>query len=323
MNNGPAIRLYVGDLLRESSYLGLSLAAQGLWVRMLMLMHDSPEFGYLVNANGSLMADANGMQTACKPHANDANAMQTPDANAMQNACKILANVVGRSAEEIAPLLAEMCALGTFSSDSEGRIYCRRMVRGSEEGETLSEKRSRAAKQRWSADANGMQTACKPHAKRHANDANDASSLSLSLSLSELSPPTPSLAAANEGGASAPAPIEPETADVADTETPETWPALVALARELKLRASDGELPRLQRIFHRLPGDEQLAALRGLELRRHGEYADPHWAPALARYLGERRWTAPERPPPSPAKRKGPNTAFLDALIAGGQSHAC
>lgn len=150
--------------------MGLSLAAQGLWIRMLMVMHDSPKKGYLITANGMQMVETNGMQTS------DANAMQTPcktilhDANGMQNACKILAAVVGRSEAEIKLLLQEMKALGTFSTDSDGTIYCRRMVKNT----PLSEKRRQAANKRWGA-----------RCKQHANDANDASSSSFSSSLEE------------------------------------------------------------------------------------------------------------------------------------------
>lgn len=42
----PAIQLYVGDWIRDS-IAGCSLGAQGLWLRMMFLMHDSERYGYL------------------------------------------------------------------------------------------------------------------------------------------------------------------------------------------------------------------------------------------------------------------------------------
>jgi len=139
--NSPAMQFYVGDLMREPSFTALSLAAQGLWLRMIFLMHDACKPGLLVNANG------------------------------MQMSCKILARIIGRPIEEIEPLLAEMEALGTYSKLEDGTIYCRRMSRGTD----LSEKRSQAARSRW-AKEEPMQTACKPDANSDAKHAASSSS---------------------------------------------------------------------------------------------------------------------------------------------------
>ena len=42
----PAIHLYPGDWLRDS-ICGCSLEAQGLWLRMMFVMHDSERYGFL------------------------------------------------------------------------------------------------------------------------------------------------------------------------------------------------------------------------------------------------------------------------------------
>jgi hypothetical protein len=42
----PYFPFYPGDWLRDQVS-GCSLAAQGLWLRMLILMHDSENYGYL------------------------------------------------------------------------------------------------------------------------------------------------------------------------------------------------------------------------------------------------------------------------------------
>jgi hypothetical protein len=49
----PAIHLYPGDWLRDAVS-GCSLAAQGLWLRMMFVAHDSERYGYL-EVNGSPM----------------------------------------------------------------------------------------------------------------------------------------------------------------------------------------------------------------------------------------------------------------------------
>lgn len=42
----PAIHLYPGDWLRDSIS-GCSLAAQGLWLRMMFVAHDAPKYGHI------------------------------------------------------------------------------------------------------------------------------------------------------------------------------------------------------------------------------------------------------------------------------------
>lgn len=52
MGKLPSLQFYPGDWLRDP-VAGCSLAAQGLWLRMMFLMHDSPRYGYLCNSDGS------------------------------------------------------------------------------------------------------------------------------------------------------------------------------------------------------------------------------------------------------------------------------
>lgn len=52
----PFFKLYPGDWLRNG-LTGCSLAAQGLWIRMMILMHDSDQYGYAV-CHSKIMTDA-------------------------------------------------------------------------------------------------------------------------------------------------------------------------------------------------------------------------------------------------------------------------
>lgn len=94
----PAIHLYPGDWLRDSVS-GCSLAAQGLWLRMMYLAHDSERYGYL-EVNGAPMQ---------------------PDFIARRCGCDDPA--------QYATLLSELFAAGVPSMSEKESIYSRRMVK--------------------------------------------------------------------------------------------------------------------------------------------------------------------------------------------------
>ncbi len=94
----PSIQFYPGDWLRDPVS-HCSLAAQGLWLRMLLLAHDSVPYGYLVQQGRAI-----------------------PPA---QVARRCGASTV----EEYLTLLAELDAAGVPERTPEGIIYSRRMVR--------------------------------------------------------------------------------------------------------------------------------------------------------------------------------------------------
>jgi len=56
MGKLPYFQFYPGDWLRDGVS-GCSLAAQGLWLRMMIVMHDSPKYGYLVQNGGEPLPD--------------------------------------------------------------------------------------------------------------------------------------------------------------------------------------------------------------------------------------------------------------------------
>jgi hypothetical protein len=94
----PAFMFYPGDWLRDSALSGCSLAARGLWIEMMCHMHQADPYGFLL-VNGKPL-----------------------DAGQ-------LARMVGGARHEVLRLLAELNDAGVFSTDAEGRIYSRRMVR--------------------------------------------------------------------------------------------------------------------------------------------------------------------------------------------------
>jgi hypothetical protein len=95
----PAFQFYPGDEERETSLRLVSLAAYGLWKRMLNLMHDGLPYGHLTTAAGAEITPAQ------------------------------LARLVGETAIITKRLLAELEEAGVFSRDGNGIIHSRRMVR--------------------------------------------------------------------------------------------------------------------------------------------------------------------------------------------------
>ena len=110
-NKFPWTKWYWQDYGSDMGLQLSSLAAQGLWMRMLHIMAYSEKFGFLM---------INGKQIGSKD----------------------LAKLVHEPEDSIKQLLDELRENGVYSVDSSGTIYCRRMVREAE----ISEKRSLAGK---------------------------------------------------------------------------------------------------------------------------------------------------------------------------------
>lgn len=98
----PYIRWFPADWLSEETLRGRTLAARGLWIDMLCIMHKSSRRGFLLNKVGAPIDPSQ------------------------------LAVMVGAGAKEVTRLLQELERAETFSRDKEGVIYCRRMVRQEE-----------------------------------------------------------------------------------------------------------------------------------------------------------------------------------------------
>lgn len=97
MGKLPAIQFYPGDWLRDDIS-GCSLAAQGLWLRMMFLAHDCDRYGYLATNGQPMHPDSIARRAGCSP-------------------------------EEYATLLAELDAAGVPGRTPGGIIFSRRMVR--------------------------------------------------------------------------------------------------------------------------------------------------------------------------------------------------
>lgn len=97
----PWMKFYPTDWRSDPKLRICSLAARGLWMELLCIMHEANPRGFLVS-NGSQLSD------------------------------KQLAALVGTTTRELNALLNELEAAGVFSRDENGTIYSRRMVRDAE-----------------------------------------------------------------------------------------------------------------------------------------------------------------------------------------------
>jgi hypothetical protein len=94
----PAFMFYPADWRKDPALRVCSVAARGLWMDMLCLMHESEPYGYLV-VNGEPVSDAE------------------------------LARLVGEPLAVVRKLLKELEARNVFSRTEKGVIYSRRFVR--------------------------------------------------------------------------------------------------------------------------------------------------------------------------------------------------
>jgi len=125
----PAIHLYPGDWLRDSVS-GCSLAAQGLWLRMMFVAHDAPEYGHIF---------------ACD----------------LLDAKRGIARRCGCTLEEFEAVFSELCEAGV-PGIKDGIVYSRRMIRDA----SLREIRAKAGRKGGKQSA--KQKSSKPQANGQA-----------------------------------------------------------------------------------------------------------------------------------------------------------
>ncbi|MCX8566795.1 MAG: hypothetical protein ON057_001579 [Glomeribacter sp. 1016415] len=93
----PAFQFYPADWRKDSALQSCSVAARGLWIEMLCIMHECEPYGHLA-INGKAM-------------------------NVAQ-----LARLIGETEKVVKGLLNELESAGVFYRTEEGGIYSRRMV---------------------------------------------------------------------------------------------------------------------------------------------------------------------------------------------------
>jgi len=179
MSKNPSTTFFFNDWENDPELKTCSLAAQGLWMRLLCIAARSPEHGVVQI----------GSQQSGLPHG-----------------LTLIASAVGRPPEETAALIDELLSSGAASRDRQGRICCRRMIRA----ENIRLQRSLAGKM-GAAVTNGKttengfwrgKTPGKPVGKRAASsrlpDSNNSSHGKISTDAAR--PPAPGGAASRTPG---------------------------------------------------------------------------------------------------------------------------
>ena len=108
----PWLQFYPSDWLSDS-VAGCCLAAQGLWLRMLFVAHNSQRSGYLESDGRAISDEQLSRRCGCA------------------------------TVEEYRNLLAELFAAGVPARTQEGVIYSRRMVRDQQERDSAAERQRR------------------------------------------------------------------------------------------------------------------------------------------------------------------------------------
>lgn len=94
----PAFQFYPADWRRDSALQSCSVAARGLWIELMCVMHDCEPYGVL-SVNGKAMSASQ------------------------------LSRLVGEQEKVVTRLLSELEDAGVCSRDEQGRLFSRRMVK--------------------------------------------------------------------------------------------------------------------------------------------------------------------------------------------------
>ncbi len=114
--NRPAFQFYPADWRKDLGLQACSMAAKGLWIDLLCIMHESENYGFL---------EISGAKTNQKPSGFESKMNQ----KRIKIDSKLIGKLVGLSENKAAKLIAELEENGVFSRDEDGIIYCRRMVK--------------------------------------------------------------------------------------------------------------------------------------------------------------------------------------------------
>ena len=154
-DHNPWTKWYWQDYLSDENLSDCSLAAQGLWMRMLGYMARSEKRGYLI---------FNGNQKESKSLVEQ-----------KQIESKVLAKRTHTEEQVIEQLLNELEENRVFSRDENGVIFSRRLVREAELSKIRSEAGRKGGRRSWKNKENKIESNLK--AKENQNESKDESKL--------------------------------------------------------------------------------------------------------------------------------------------------
>lgn len=176
----PAFMFYTGDWMKDPALRSCSLAARGLWMDLLCLMHESDRRGYLQHTTG-------------KPVSHEQAARMT-----------------GCSPDQVSQLLQELEDSGVYSRTKNGTIYSRRMVADEKKRAACSEAGKKGGNPTLKGgDKGGPKGPPKPN-QTPSYSSSDSSSSASSAAVSKTPSPSPEAEQAGahpENGADHPPPM--------------------------------------------------------------------------------------------------------------------
>ena len=128
MSASPWMKFYPRDWRGDQALRAVSLAARGLWIDCLCIMHEAQPYGHLVLGSQPVTDVA-------------------------------LARMTGTTPDQISDLLGELESAAVFARRSDGTIYSRRMTRDFKKAK-IGEK---SAKKRWAQATEKQEENCLPN----------------------------------------------------------------------------------------------------------------------------------------------------------------
>jgi hypothetical protein len=126
--SAPWMKFYPRDWRGDQALRAVSLAARGLWIECLCIMHEAKPYGHLV-LNGNPVDD------------------------------DTLARMTGVPVDEVSALMAELRQAGVLSMTGKGVVFSRRMTKD----HARAQKGRKAASKRWSQASDGVQQSEAPN----------------------------------------------------------------------------------------------------------------------------------------------------------------
>lgn len=124
----PWMKFYPRDWRGDQALRAVSLAARGLWIECLCIMHEAKPYGHLV-LNGQQVEDAT------------------------------LARMTGVPVDEVSALMAELRQAGVLSMTGKGVVFSRRMTKD----HARAQKGRKAANKRWSQVSDDVEQSDSPN----------------------------------------------------------------------------------------------------------------------------------------------------------------
>lgn len=187
----PAFQFYPADWRRDAALQSCSVAARGLWIELMCVMHDCEPYGVLA-VNGRAMSAAQ------------------------------VARLVGEQEKIIGRLLAELEDAGVCSRDDEGRLFSRRMVKDEEVREARAAGGHAGAEHGHKGGEHGKKGG-RPRKAEAGSSAEEKTPLKTPLAVSEEPPPSSSSSSSPSGNEEAKASLS-ASAKPTDDETDDGVP---------------------------------------------------------------------------------------------------